>query len=48
MSPAAFVGLVLMPVGLVKAQEVGAPRALVSCVTVATLLGITWYLLLYT
>ena len=43
---AAFVGLFLMPVGLVKAQEVGALRALISCVTVATLLGITWYLLL--
>jgi hypothetical protein len=43
---AAFVGLVLMPVGLVKAQEVGALRALISCVTVAALLGITWYLLL--
>jgi hypothetical protein len=43
---AAFVGIVLLPVGLVKAQEVGALRALISCVTVAALLGIIWYLLL--
>ena len=44
---AAFVGLVLMPVGLAKAQEVGAPRAILSCVVVAAFLGTTCYFLFY-
>jgi hypothetical protein len=44
---AIFVGLVLMPIGLAKAQEVGASRALLLCVVVAVLLGATYYLLFY-
>jgi hypothetical protein len=44
---AAFVGLVLMPVGLATAQEVGALKAILPCVVVATLLGATCYFLLY-
>ena len=44
---AIFVGLVLMPIGLSKAQEVGASRSLLSCVVVAVLLGATCYLLFY-
>jgi hypothetical protein len=43
----AFVGLVLMPVGLAKAQEVGAPRALLSCIVVAASVGTTCYFLFY-
>ncbi len=44
---AIFVGLVLMPVGLFTAQEVGASRALLWCIAVAALLGAICYLLLY-
>jgi hypothetical protein len=44
---AIFVGLVLMPVGLSTAQEVGASRALLWCIAVAALLGAICYLLLY-
>ena len=44
---AILVALVLMPVGLAKAQEVGALRALLSCVVVAVLLGTTFYFLFY-
>jgi hypothetical protein len=44
---AIFVGLVLMPVGLSKGQEVGAARASLWCVVVAVLLGATCYFLLY-
>jgi hypothetical protein len=44
---AVLVGLVLMPVGLVKAQEVGAVRALLPCVAVAALLGAACYLFFY-
>ena len=44
---AILVGLVLMPVGLSKGQEVGAIRALLWCVVVAVLLGATCYFLLY-
>jgi len=44
---AIFVGLVLMPIGLSKAQEVGAWRCLLSCVVVAVLLGATYYFLFY-
>jgi hypothetical protein len=44
---AIFVGLVLMPVGRSKAQEVGAFRALLSCAVVAVLLGATCYFLFY-
>lgn len=45
---AIFVGLVLMPIGLSKAQEVGAARSLLSCLVVAVLLGATYYFLFYT
>jgi hypothetical protein len=44
---AIFVGLVLMPVGLSKAQEVGALRALLSCAVVAVLLGAACYFPFY-
>lgn len=44
---AIFVGLVLMPVGLAKAQEVGAWRALLSCFVVALLLGTIYYFYFY-
>jgi hypothetical protein len=44
---AVLVGLVLMPVGLVKAQEVGAVRALLPCVAVAALLGAACYYFFY-
>jgi hypothetical protein len=44
---ALFVGLVLMPIGLSKAQEVGATRSLLSCVVVVVLLGATCYFLFY-
>jgi hypothetical protein len=44
---AIFVGLLLMPVGLSKAQEVGTSRALLWCAVVAVLLGATCYFLLY-
>ena len=44
---ALFVGLVLMPIGLSKAQEVGASRSLLVCVVVAILLGATCYFLFY-
>jgi hypothetical protein len=42
-----FVGLLLMPVGLSKAQEVGTSRALLWCAVVAVLLGATCYFLFY-
>ena len=42
---AIFVGLVLMPIGLAKVQEVGASRAALVCVVVAGLLGAAYYLL---
>jgi hypothetical protein len=45
---AIFVGLVLMPVGLSKAQEVRGVRATVYCVVVAVLLGAIYYFLFYT
>ena len=44
---AIFVGLVLMPIGLSKAQEVGALRAALVCVLVAGLVGAAYYLLLF-
>ena len=44
---AAFVGLVLMPIGLAKVQEVGALRALVVCAVVAGLVGAAYYLFLF-
>ena len=44
---AIFVGLVLMPIGLSKAQEVGGARALLSCAVVAVLLGAIFYFLFY-
>jgi hypothetical protein len=42
---AIFVGLVLMPIGLAKAQEVGGSRSAAVCVVVAGLLGAAYYLL---
>ncbi len=44
---AIFVGLVLMPVGLSKAQEVGALRASLSCAVVTVVLGAACYFLFY-
>jgi hypothetical protein len=43
-----FVGLVLMPIGLAKVQEVGALRSLLVCVVVAGLIGGACYFLVYT
>jgi hypothetical protein len=42
---AVFVGLVLMPIGLIKVQEVGGVRALLVCVAVVGLVGAAYYLL---
>ena len=42
-----FVGLVLMPIGLARVQEVGALRAALVCVLVAGLVGAGYYLLLF-
>ena len=44
---AVFVGLVLMPLGLAKVQEIGGVRALLACVVVAGLLGVACYLLVF-
>ena len=44
---ALFVGLVLMPIGLSRAQEVGASRSLLVCLVVAILLGAPFYFLFY-
>ncbi len=44
---AIFVGLLLMPIGLSKAQQVGATRSLLVCVVVASLLGALYYFLFY-
>jgi len=45
---AVLVGLVLMPIGLAKAQEVGRVRALLVCVVVAGLVGAACYFVFYT
>jgi hypothetical protein len=42
---AAFVGLVLMPIGLVRVQEVGRVRGMLACVVVASIAGAAYYLL---
>jgi len=42
---AIIVGLVLMPIGLVRVQEVGRARAMLACVVVAGLVGSAYYLL---
>jgi hypothetical protein len=42
---AAYFGLVLMPVGLTKVQEVGAWKAVLVCVTVGVLFGVAYYFL---
>ena len=42
---AAYVGLVLMPLGLTRAQEVGGLRASLVCVVVGAILGVAYYLL---
>jgi hypothetical protein len=44
---AALVGLVLMPIGLAKVQEIGGARAMLVCVVVAGLLGVAYYLLVF-
>jgi len=42
---AAYVGLVLMPLGLTRAQEVGGLRTTLVCVVVGAILGVAYYLL---
>jgi hypothetical protein len=42
---AAYSGLVLMPLGLTKVQEVGAWRAVLVCVAVGALFGTAYYFL---
>jgi hypothetical protein len=42
---AAYAGLVLMPIGLAGAQEVGWLRATLVCVVVGAILGVAYYLL---
>ena len=44
---AIFVGLVLMPIGLAKVQEVGGGRAMLVCVVVAGLSGVAYYLVVF-
>ena len=41
---AIIVGLVLMPIGLAKVQEIGAVRAMLASVVVAGLVGAAYYL----
>ena len=41
----AYFGLVLMPVGLTKVQEVGAWRAMLVCAAVGVLFGVAYYFL---
>ena len=41
---AVIFGLVLMPIGLAKVQEIGAVRAMLACVVVAGLVGAAYYL----
>ncbi len=42
---AVYFGLVLVPIGLARAQEVGGPRSVLACVVVAGLLGAAYYYL---
>jgi hypothetical protein len=42
---AAYFGLVLMPIGLFRAQEVGGARAVFVCVVVGAILGSAYYFL---
>jgi len=44
---AIFVGLILMPIGLAKVQEIGGMRAMLVCVVVAGLAGAAYYLLVF-
>jgi hypothetical protein len=44
---AAYFGLVLMPIGLAKVQEVGWLRALLFCLVISVLLGAVYYLLIF-
>jgi hypothetical protein len=44
---AIFVGLVLMPIGLARVQEIGALRAVLVCVVVAGLVGATCFFLFF-
>jgi hypothetical protein len=43
---AAYVGLVLMPIGLAKAQEVGGLRSVLVCAAVGVLFGAAYYFLI--
>jgi len=42
---AVYTGLVLVPLGLVKAQEVRTPRAMLACFVVGAVLGAGYYFL---
>jgi hypothetical protein len=44
---AAYAGLVLMPLGLATAQEVGRLRATLVCVVVGAILGVAYYPLVF-
>ncbi|HEX6708836.1 MAG TPA: hypothetical protein VF068_00765 [Rubrobacter sp.] len=44
---AAYFGLVLMPIGLAKVQEVGWLRALLFCVVISVMLGAVYYFLIF-
>jgi len=44
---ALFVGLVLMPIGLARVQEIGALRAVLVCVVVAGLVGAASFFLFF-
>ena len=44
---AAYAGLVLLPTGLARAQEVGGVRATLVCVVVVVFLGAGYYLLVF-
>lgn len=44
---AAYAGLVLMPIGLARAQEVGWLRATLGCVVVGAIPGVAYYLLVF-
>jgi len=41
---AAYAGLVLMPLGLAEAQEVGRPRAVLFCAAVGVVFGTVYYI----
>lgn len=43
---AAYVGLVLVPIGLAKVHEVGWPRSVLVCAAVGVLFGMVYYFLI--